>query len=62
MDFITNRPLNTLILNTGMPQGCILSTNVFSLFTNNFTSKHSSNTIVKFAVDTTVVGLISIRI
>jgi hypothetical protein len=43
---------DTLILNTGAPQGCVVSPLLYSLFT------HDSNTIIKFAVDTTV-GLIT---
>ena len=50
---------STLILNTGMPQGCVLSPLIYSLFTYDCTPVHGSNTIVKFADDTTVIGLIS---
>ncbi|KAK0152895.1 RNA-directed DNA polymerase from mobile element jockey [Merluccius polli] len=39
--------------------GCVLSPLLYSLFTNNCTPTHGSNTIVKFADDTTVIGLIS---
>ncbi|KAF0024967.1 hypothetical protein F2P81_021848, partial [Scophthalmus maximus] len=68
LDFLTNRPQSvrlgnhtssTLILNTGVPQGCVLSPLHYSLFTYDFTPVHGSNTIVKFADNTTVVGLIS---
>jgi hypothetical protein len=48
----------TLILNTGAPQGCVLSPLLYSLFTHNCVAKHKSNTIIKFANDTTAVGLI----
>ena len=44
---------STLILNTGFPQGCVLSSLLYSLFT------HDSNTIIKFADYTMVVGLIT---
>ncbi|KAK3554035.1 hypothetical protein QTP70_019154 [Hemibagrus guttatus] len=68
LDFLTNRPQNvkvrnhtsaTITLNTGAPQGCVLSPALFTLFTHDCKSIHSSNTIVKFADDTIVVGLIS---
>ncbi|KAK6312807.1 hypothetical protein J4Q44_G00161540, partial [Coregonus suidteri] len=68
LDFLTGRPQvirvgnntsATLILNTGAPQGCMLSPLLYSLFTHDCVAKHDSNTIIKFADDTTVVGLIT---
>ncbi|KAL0147043.1 hypothetical protein M9458_057567 [Cirrhinus mrigala] len=55
-------PLNTsstTTLSTGAPQGCVLSPLLFTLLTHDCTAKFSSNHIIKFADDTTVVGLIS---
>jgi hypothetical protein len=49
----------TLILITGAPQGCVLSLLLYSLFTHDCMARHDSNTIIKFADDTTVVGLIA---
>uniref|UniRef100_A0A673W3P2 Tetratricopeptide repeat protein 39B n=1 Tax=Salmo trutta TaxID=8032 RepID=A0A673W3P2_SALTR len=48
-----------MILNTGAPQGCVISPLLYSLFTHECVAKHNSNTIIKFADDTTVVGLIT---
>ncbi len=68
LDFLTGRPQSvrvgrntssTTTLSTGAPQGCVLSLLLFTLLTYDCTVKFSSNHIIKFADDTTVVGLIS---
>ena len=56
---VGNNTSATLILNTGAPQGCVLSPLLNSLFTHDCMVKHDSNTIIKFADDTTVEGLIT---
>ncbi len=67
---LTGRPqavrvgINTssiITLNTGAPQGCVLSPVLFTLLTHDCTPSHNSNLFIKFADDTTVVGLISNR-
>ena len=56
---VGNNTSAMLILNTRGPQGCMLSPFLYSLFTHDCTARHDSNTIVKFADDTPVVGLIT---
>ena len=67
LDFLTNRPQTvrvgnnssaTTIINTGVPQGCVLSPLLFTLMTHDCCAKFETNHIIKFADDTTVVGLI----
>jgi hypothetical protein len=65
LDFLTGHPqvvrvgnntISMLILNTRAPQGCVLSPLLYSLFTHDCMANHDSNSIIKYAVDTTVVG------
>ncbi|KAK3559104.1 hypothetical protein QTP86_004116 [Hemibagrus guttatus] len=66
LDFLTGRPQSVrnstssgTTLNTGAPQGCMLSPLLFTLLTHVCAAMHSSNHIIKFADDMNVVGLIS---
>ncbi len=49
---------STRTISTGAPQGCVLSTLLFSLYKNDCTSKDPSVKLLKFAVNTTLIGLI----
>lgn len=67
-DFLTNRTQYVRLgphlsqprtVNTGAPQGCVLSPLLFSLYTNDCTSGGPSVKTIKYADDTTIIGLIS---
>ena len=53
---VGNNISTPLILNT---QWCVLSPLLYSLYTHDCVAMHASNSIIKFADDTTVVGLIT---
>ena len=54
---LNNLPSTTLPLNTDGPQGCVLRPLLHTLFTHDCSPIHNTN-IIKFADDTTVLGLI----
>ena len=56
---VGNNTSTTLTCNMGAPQGGLLSPLLYSLFTHDYMVRHDSNTIIKFADDATVVGLIT---
>ena len=45
-------------MNTGAPQGCVLSPVLFILYTNSFCASNPGCQILKYADDTVVIGLI----
>ena len=68
IDFLSNRTQsvringlssNSITLNTGAPQGCVLSPILFTLYTNDCRSSHGSVKLFKFSDDSTLEGLIS---
>ncbi|XP_037548583.1 immunoglobulin superfamily DCC subclass member 3 [Nematolebias whitei] len=67
VEFLTNRPQtvrihiiisSSIILSSGSPQGCVLSTLLFTLLTYDCLARHPSCNIVTFVDDTAVVGRI----
>ncbi|KAK3570715.1 hypothetical protein QTP86_025264 [Hemibagrus guttatus] len=67
LDFLTGRPQlvrignsfsSTTTLSTGAPQDCVLSPLLFTLLTHNCATMHSSNHIVKFPDNTTMMVVV----
>ena len=58
MDTKELEALNLLHYSPIDENGCVLSPLLYSLFTHDCMARHDSNTIIKFADDTTLVGLI----
>ena len=56
---VGNNTFTMLVLKTGASQVCMLGTLLYSLFAHDSVATHTSNSIIKFAEDTTVIGLIT---
>lgn len=57
---VSSRTSTTITVGTESPQGCVLSPVIFSLLTHDCAANHHhTNCMIKFADDTTVVGLIT---
>ena len=68
LNFLLHRPQSVkvnnslskhVILNTGAPQGCVLSPFLFTLFTNDCVSGNQSVRVVKFSDNATVIGCVN---
>ena len=68
LDFLTNRKQyvrteielsSTTSINTGAPQGCVLSAFLFIIYTNALSLCSTTCKIIKYADDTVVIGLIN---
>lgn len=44
-------------INTGVPQSCVSSPVLFTLYSNDCTSSHANTSIIKFSDDTAILGL-----
>ena len=68
LDFLTNRKqyvrteielCSTTSINTGAPQGCVLSAFLFIIYTNTLSLCSTTSKIIKYADDAVVIGLIN---
>lgn len=65
-DFLTSRRACqdcqkdfSVITDTGIPQGCVLSPIIYTLFTHDCVTSHKNHIILKFVDKTTVIGHIT---
>ena len=68
LNFLTNRTQHVetskghsdkISINTAGPQGCVLSTFLFIVYTNDMRSPNQNSHIIKYADDTVILGLIN---
>ena len=66
LEFLTHRrqyvklndSLSELVqINTGAPQGCVLSPTLYTIYTNDYRSHKNNTILIKFADDSTIQGL-----
>ena len=55
---LNGKSSETLITNTGAPQGCVLSLVLYSIYTNDYRTMDENICLIKFADDTTLRGLL----
>ena len=48
-----------IAVNTGAPQGCVLSPILFSIYMNDISSNNSSVILIKYADDMAIVGYLN---
>ena len=56
---VNSKLSNPVVKNTGTPQGSVISPTLFTIYTNGITSRAENMTILKYADDTCIIGLIS---
>ena len=56
---LNGKSSETLITNTGAPQGCVFSPVLYSIYTNDYRTMDENICLIKFADDTTLHGLLS---
>ena len=57
-EFFFNIWSSIITLNTGSPQGCVLSAFLFIIYTNILKSSYNNISLVKYTYDTVIIGLI----
>ena len=67
LEFLTHRrqyvklndsPSELVQINTGAPQGCVLSPTLYTIYTNDYRSCKNNTILIKFADDSTIQGLL----
>ncbi len=53
---VNGKTSENVVLNTGLPQGCVLSPILFSIYINEMTCDNDNLTLIKYADDMALVG------